>query len=298
MGNLIFRKTAKNANMDIAGSCKITIAEVEEIVPAGSLDPDVIHVPGVLVQRIVKTDVDEKPIERLALHKDGGLQIPGTPEYIRKRVRIAKRAAKEIKTGMFINLGLGMPTLIPNFLPEGVQIVLHGENGVMGVGPYPKEGQQDPDLINASRETITLEPGASTFSSSTSFGIIRGNHLDLTVLGGMQVSSSADLANWLVPGFKVKGMGGAIDLVSSKAKCIVCMDHLAYGNAKILEKCALPLTGKGVVDMLITNYGVFEFRKDTGMTLIEIADDITLDQVKEITPGPFAVDSNLKFMQQ
>ena len=199
---------------------------------------------------------------------------------------------------MYVNLGLGMPTLIPNYLPDNINIVMHGENGLLGMGPYPIEGHEDSDLTNASRETITFMDGASTFSSSTSFAIVRGNHLDLTILGGLQVSENGDLANWLVPECKVKGMGGAIDLVCSDSKCIVCMEHLVNGNLKILSKCTLPLTGKHVVDMLITDYGVFEFRKETGMTLIEIADNITLDQLKAHTQASFCIDSYLKIMQQ
>lgn len=195
MGNLVYKSTARNSNPDIAGACAVTIAEVEEIVPAGSLDPDQIHTPGIFVQRIVKCVCEHKPIERLSLKKDGGIQIPGTPEQIRKREKIAKRAAKEVKDGMYVNLGLGMPTHISNYLPTDLNIVFHGENGLLGIGEYPNQGEQDPDTVNASRETITLIKGASTFSSSTSFAIARGSHLDLTILGAFQVSEEGDLAN-------------------------------------------------------------------------------------------------------
>ena len=298
MGNLIYKKTAQNSNPDIAGSCKITIAEVEEIVPAGTLDPNQIHTPGILIQRIYKSDSRIKLIERLTFSKNGEVRIPGTVDQIRKRERIGKRAAKEIQDGMNVNLGLGIPTIIPNYLPKNIKMTLHGENGILGIGSYPREGQEDADLVNASRETISFALGASTFASSTSFSIIRGNHLDLTILGGLQVSENGDLANWLVPGVKVKGMGGAMDLVSSSSKCIVCMEHLNYGNLKVLSKCTLPLTGKRVVNMLITEYGVFEFRKDSGMILTEISDEITLEELQRHTQARFTVDPDLKIMQQ
>jgi 3-oxoacid CoA-transferase len=298
LGNLIYRKTARNFNPDIAGAANVTIAEVEEIVPAGSLDPDKIHTPGIMVQRVVKGEHFDKPIERLALNKGAGIQLPGTPDQIRKRERIAKRASKEVKDGMWVNLGIGMPTLVPNYVPKDIKIILHGENGLLGIGPYPREGEQDADVINAGKETITMIPGASIFSSSTSFAMVRGNHLDLTILGGLQVSQNGDLANWIVPGKMIKGMGGAMDLVGSHSKCIVCMEHTAKGAPKVLSKCTLPVTTKGVVRLLITDYAVFEFRKDTGMTLIEIADDVSLETVQSSTAAKFHISSDLKKMQQ
>lgn len=297
-GNLIYRRTARNFNPDIAGASRITIAEVEEIVPAGTFDPDQIHTPGIFVSRVVKGEYFDKPIERLALSTGDKIQLPGTPEQIRKRERIAKRVAKEIKDGMYVNLGIGMPTLVPNYLNKDIKIVLHGENGLLGIGPYPKEGHQDPDVINAGKETVTMATGASIFHSSMSFAIVRGDHLDLTILGGLQVSQDGDLSNWIVPGKMVKGMGGAMDLVDSHSKCIVCMEHTSKGAHKIMRKCTLPLTGKKVVRMLVTDYGVFEFRRDTGMTLIEIAHDVTMDQMKESTGADFFIASDLKKMQE
>ena len=296
-GNLIYKKTARNSNADIAGAATVTIAEVEEIVPAGSLDPDHIHTPGVLVNRVVCGERYDKPIGSLTLNTGAELQIPGTPEQIRKKMVITRRAAREIKEGMFVNLGIGMPTLIPNFIPKGMEICLHGENGVMGIGPYPSPGNEDPDLTNAGKETITMMPGASTFSSSTSFGIIRGNHLDLTVLGGLQVSEGGDLANWVVPGKMVKGMGGAMDLVSSSTRCIVCMEHMAKDAKRVVQRCELPLTGKKIVSMLITDLGVFEFNSDVGMSIVEIADRVTIDEIKSKTGARFHVDSGLKTME-
>lgn len=298
MGNLIYRKTARNFNPDIAGAAKVTIAEVEEIVPAGTFDPDKIHTPGILVSKVVKGEYFDKPIERLALNRGKGIEIPGTPEQIRKRQRIARRAAFEVKNGMFVNLGIGIPTLVPNFVSKDISIILHGENGMLGIGPYPREGEQDPDVINAGKETVTMIPGASTFPSSMSFAMVRGNHLDLTILGGLQVSQNGDLANWIVPGKMIKGMGGAMDLVGSHSKCIVCMEHTAKSAPKILPKCTLPVTTKNVVRLLITDYAVFEFRRDTGMTLIEIADDVTLDTIKSSTPAKFHISSGLTKMQQ
>jgi 3-oxoacid CoA-transferase len=296
-GNLIYRKTSRNTNADISGASKITIAEVEEIVPIGELDPDQIHTPGIFVQRVFKGEYFEKPIERLTLNKGEGISIPGTPEQIRIREMISKRASKEIKDGMFVNLGIGIPTLVPNYISKDINIVIHAENGVLGVGPYPRPGEEDSDLINAGKESVTMTTGASTFSSSTSFGIIRGNHLDLTILGGLQVSQEGDLASWIVPGKLIRGIGGSMDLVSSNSKCIVCMEHTAKGAPKVLDRCSLPLTGKQVVDLLITDFGVFEFR-DTGMTLTEIAEGVTLDQIKTTTTAKYDVASDLKKMKQ
>lgn len=296
-GNLIYRKTARNSNADIPGAAKITIAEVEEIVPVGTLEPDQIHTPGVLVQRVVKGERFDKPIERLTLSSEKGVQIPGSAEQVRIREIIARRAAKEITSGMYVNLGIGIPTMVANYLTPGIDIVIQGENGLLGIGPYPVEGFQDPDLTNAGKETITMAVGASTFSSSTSFGIIRGGHLDLTFLGGLQVSANGDLASWIIPGKLVKGMGGSMDLVCSRTKCIVCMEYTSKGTMKLLEKCELPLTGRGVVDLLITDLGVFTFEAGKAK-LIEIAKGVSLDQLRNGTEVKFEVSSDLKEMQQ
>lgn len=296
MGNLVFRKTARNSNADVPGAARVTIAEVEEIVPTGSLDPDQIHVPGILVQRVIKGEQYIKPIEKLTVHKPEGITIPGTPKQQKIHEIVAKRAAKEVKHGMVVNLGIGIPTLISNYVSKDINIILHAENGLLGMGPYPEEGKQDPDLVGAGKETVTVKPGASVFSQATSFGLMRGGHLNLACLGALQVSQDGDLASWIVPGKMVKGMGGAMDLVNNKTKCIVCMEHTADGVHKIVKTCSLPVTGKKCVNMVITEQGVFEFRDRTGLTLTEIAPGITLDEIKNNTSAKFHVDSGLKTM--
>jgi 3-oxoacid CoA-transferase B subunit len=206
------------------------------------------------------------------------------------RDQMAERAAKELRDGFYVNLGIGIPTLVANFIPDGVDITLQSENGMLGMGPFPREDEVDPDLINAGKQTITEIPGSSYFSSADSFGMIRGGHIDLSILGAMEVSEKGDLANWMIPKKMVKGMGGAMDLVAGVKRVVVVMDHASKaGEPKLLKKCTLPLTGKEVVDMVITNLGVFEVERGKGMTLIELADGVTLDDVQKQTEAEYRI---------
>ncbi|OQR69099.1 succinyl-CoA:3-ketoacid-coenzyme A transferase 1 [Tropilaelaps mercedesae] len=324
-GNVVFRRTANNYNQIIAKAAKNVVVEVEDIVEPGKLEGEHVHLSSIYVNRIYKPQHFLRKIEIVKLHRSSfalsdskqfclpvsqKLRLSkaqsstpgGSGGKLSSRERIILRAAKELKDGMFVNLGIGIPVLAANHLPNGANICLHGENGIMGLGPYPdNESMVDPDLINAGKETVTAIPGAAYISSDESFAIIRGGHLNLTMLGGMQVSENGDIANWIVPGQKITGMGGAMDLVASSAagtRVVVTMEHNAKdGSAKVVKNCSLPLTGQRCVDRIITEKAVFDVCKTNGLTLIELARGLTVEDLRQCTEAHFEVSPNLKCME-
>jgi 3-oxoacid CoA-transferase len=308
-GNLIFKGTARNFSPMMASAGKITIAEVEELVPLGSLNPNDIHVPGIYVQRIFQGSNYEKRIEQRTVSsppapRGGAVDTKLESKSDEKAPplgageAIARRIAQELVDGQYVNLGIGIPTLVANFIPEGINVVLQSENGLLGIGSFPTEENVDADLINAGKQTVTMQAGSSLFNSAESFAMIRGEHVDLTILGAMEVSENGDIANWKIPGKMVKGMGGAMDLVASAKNIIVAMQHVSKdGKSKLLKTCSLPITGINCVKKIVTELAVLEVMPEGGFKLLETAPGVRIEDVQKATEGKLIIADDVKEMR-
>lgn len=296
-GNLVFRNTAGNFNADAAKCGNITVVEVEHMVESGELEPNDIDVPGIFVDRLLPLTPEQaanKQIERptYRVKSDNGDERPedlNIPDKGWSRLQIAERAAQELQDGEYVNLGIGMPTAVANYVPKDIDITLQSENGILKTGPYPLKEEMDPDTINAGKECATILPGGSVFDSSTSFTMIRGGHVNTAILGALEVSQNGDIANWGIPGVKMKGMGGAMDLVKGAQRVIAIMDHVAPdGSSRIRTECTLPLTAKGAIKTVITSLCVFDITED-GLVLKELAPSVSKEDVAENTEAEYTV---------
>ncbi|KAL2194954.1 hypothetical protein P885DRAFT_41592 [Corynascus similis CBS 632.67] len=301
-GNCVFRYTTKSFAPLMAKAAKLAIVEAENIVEVGEIDPNEVDLPGIFVDRIVPaTEPSQVEVLKTRSTGDDGRAAKSKGDAQIRRDRIARRAAKELKDGFYVNLGVGIPTMAPSFLPEGQQVWIQSENGILGMGDYPLPENVDPDIINAGKETTTLVPGAATFDSSESFSMIRGGHVDVSILGALQVSAAGDLANYMIPGKVFKGMGGAMDLVSNpdNTKIVVATEHVAKdGSSKVVQSCSLPLTGARVVSTIITDLCVFQVDRNRGtLTLTEIAPGVEVEEIKSKTDAAFTVADDLKVME-
>jgi 3-oxoacid CoA-transferase len=295
LGNLVYRGSGRNFNPIIAMAARVTIAEANHIVAAGELDPETIITPSLFVDRVVPAEV---PIPRRrstwGSEEDGGLMGERQGRPALSRQGIAARIARELREGDIVNLGTGMPTLVANYVPQGVHVLFHAENGLIGYGPYARPGEEDPELISAGSNLVTTLPGTAFFHSGDSFAMVRGGHIDVAVLGGYQVSARGDLANWIVPGQKVPAVGGAMDLVRGARRVVVSMEHTTRdGGHRILHECSYPLTGRACVSTIVTDLAVIDVSPD-GLLLREIAPGWSVAELQALTEPPLRPAPNLR----